>query len=349
EKSEALKGAAFAFDKTEIYYSYDENNIAVNGFPIDVFGIKQDFQFPTVYGAQRKVQNRATDLEQRSYEIETKRVIRDLTKAYYDYQIKRQKEIIYGQLDSLYKDFDRAAQRRFELGETNYLEKVTATAKQRQIIIRKNKAIEEVKQAHNTLRQILQIGDTVVILEEPEKKMILENPSLEEMPELAFYRDRALLLKAETRLERQRLLPDIGLAYFQGSNSTLNDNLTGYQIGLKIPVLFGGQASRIKASTIEKEAFAAQSREYESLINTKLKLLQANFVQNKNALRYYDEEGKVLSEEILKTASKSFRSGEIDFFQYIQSIENAYEIMLNYLDSLNAYNQTIIEINYLTL
>jgi hypothetical protein len=43
------------------------------------------------------------------------------------------------------------------------------------------------------------------------------------------------------------------------------------------------------------------------------------------------------------------KNGEIDFFQYIQSLENAYEIKLSYLDNLNLYNQTVININYLTL
>lgn len=67
------------------------------------------------------------------------------------------------------------------------------------------------------------------------------------------------------------------------------------------------------------------------------------------ALKYYEEEGKTLSEEILKTANGSFKNGEIDFFQYIQSLENVYEIELQYLDNLNKYNQTVIAINYLTL
>ena len=65
------------------------------------------------------------------------------------------------------------------------------------------------------------------------------------------------------------------------------------------------------------------------------------------ALAYYETDGKSLSEEILKTAFLSYQNGEIDFFQYIQSIENGYEIRLSYLNSLNAYNQTIIAINYL--
>ena len=45
----------------------------------------------------------------------------------------------------------------------------------------------------------------------------------------------------------------------------------------------------------------------------------------------------------------SYKHGEIDFFQYIQSIETASHIELTYLDNLNAYNQTIITINYLIL
>jgi cobalt-zinc-cadmium resistance protein CzcA len=349
EKTEALKGSAFSFDKTEVYYTYDENNIAVNGLPIDVFGVRQDFLFPTVYGMQRKVQRTAASVASDAYEIEKKALLRALSKAYYDYQTTLEKERIFDRLDSLYRNFDYAAKRRFELGETNYLEKVTAASKQRQIGISKDKATEEVRQAYHKLRQILQAEDSIHILREPYRKVEVMPPSFEELPELALFRDRALLLKAENQLEKQRLLPDIALEYFQGTNENLNGNLNGYLVGLKIPLFFSGQASRIKASSLEREAFTAETREYESQLDTKLRSLQASYQQNQKALSYYEEEGKRLADEILKTAVRSFRSGEIDFFQYIQSIENAYEILLSYLDSLNAYNQTIIDINYLTL
>ncbi len=349
ERSEALKGTAFDFNKTEVYYSYDQNNLAINGLPIDVFGVKQDILFPTVYGAQRKVQKTYALLDKDAYEIQKKTVLKRLTKAYYDYQIKKEKEHIYDRLDSLYKRFNYAAKRRFELGETNYLEKVTATSKQRQIEIQKNNAAKEVEQSYTSLLQILQIKDTIIVLSEPLKKIAVQEQHIDNSPEMALYRNKNLLIKAENQLEKQRLLPDIALEYFQGTNAELNDNISGYLIGLKIPLLFSGHASRIRASSIEKEMVEEESNEYESQLKTKWKILNASFLQNKKALAYYEEEGKILSDEILKTASSSFRNGEIDFFQYIQSIENAYDIILNYLDTLNEYNQTIIEINYLTL
>jgi cobalt-zinc-cadmium resistance protein CzcA len=67
------------------------------------------------------------------------------------------------------------------------------------------------------------------------------------------------------------------------------------------------------------------------------------------SLHYFSNEGELLSEEIIKTANLSFKHGEIDFFQYIQSIENGFAIKLSYLENLNNYNQTVIEINNLTL
>ena len=64
---------------------------------------------------------------------------------------------------------------------------------------------------------------------------------------------------------------------------------------------------------------------------------------------YYENEGNNLAKEILKTANVGFKNGEIDFYQYIISVENAYDIQLMHLEHLNNYNQTVIKLNYLTL
>ena len=153
---------------------------------------------------------------------------------------------------------------------------------------------------------------------------------------------------AKRKLENQQLLPDISMEYFQGTNSGFEGNLSGYQAGLKIPLLFGGNASRIKAAKIEEEMAVEASKEYQIRLNTRNTELQAQYEKYAKALEYYETEGTELSEEILKTANVSFRNGEIDFFQYIQSIENANEILLDRLDNLNLYNQTVIQINYIT-
>ncbi len=54
EQANALINTAFDLDKTNVYYGFDQNNLAINDLPIKVYGIKQDFRFPTVYLQKKK-------------------------------------------------------------------------------------------------------------------------------------------------------------------------------------------------------------------------------------------------------------------------------------------------------
>ncbi|MGO4919623.1 CusA/CzcA family heavy metal efflux RND transporter [Maribacter spongiicola] len=349
DESEALINSAFMFNKTHVYYEYDENNLAINNVPLKVFGVQQDFRFPTAYFSEKKVNKVKTSLVKSEYDIKRKAITRDVTRSYYEYQIAREKVRVYKRLDSLYANFSQVAARRFELGETNYLEKITAASKQQKINLDYQQAIQHVAASYANLLQLIQAEDSLVISEEMNLKIEVQDINVDASPESVYYENNMQLMAAERKLEKQQLLPDISLAYFQGTNSELNDNLLGYQLGLKIPLLFTGNASRIKASKIAKERAVIESVAYKIQIKSKQEILGQQIVQIQNSLNYYENEGAELSDEILKTANISFRNGEIDFYQYIQSLESAYDIKLGYLDKLKEYNETATDINFLTL
>lgn len=65
------------------------------------------------------------------------------------------------------------------------------------------------------------------------------------------------------------------------------------------------------------------------------------------AINYYNQYGKKLSEEIIKVGNSSYKQGEIDFFQYIQSLENATTIQVDYLDNVLQFNKTQLDLQYL--
>ena len=165
---------------------------------------------------------------------------------------------------------------------------------------------------------------------------------------LLYYEETKHYYKAINQQEKQNLLPDLSVEYFQGSNSHVN-NIQGFQFGVKIPLFFSGNASKIKASNIALEITESEKQDYKIKLYAEYNLLLAKLQQYNEAIIYYETQGKSLSEEIIKTAERSLKEGEIDFFQYIQSIETATEIELTYLETINAYNQTIIAINYLIL
>lgn len=73
---------------------------------------------------------------------------------------------------------------------------------------------------------------------------------------------------------------------------------------------------------------------------------QAELNQHREMIKYYTENGQSLSKEIIKTANMSYKNGEIDFFQYIQSMENAISIEVDYLNNVLAYNTSYLELHY---
>lgn len=347
-QSDAMISSAFSFDKTRIFYEYDQNNLAINNKPLNVFGVQQDFLFPTVYFSKKKVNMAGHNLEASAFEIQKKILKKEVTSRFYDYQYAIEKEFIYKQIDSLFRNFASIAERRFELGETNYLEKITTQSRQKQIQIKLEEAEQDVVLAYGNLIKIVQVEDSINIGMATQKKINLSPMVMENSIELKYYSNRVTLFDDQRKYEKQLLLPDLSLSYFLGSNSDLDQNLYGYYLGLRIPLLFFGQSSKIKASSIAREIAVEESREYEVQLNIEYMALNAELTKQEKALKYYEDEGTALSDEILKTATLSFKNGEINYFQYILSLENAYEIKLDYLNSLNEYNQTVIAINYLT-
>ena len=348
EQSDALVGSAFSFDKTEVYYNYDESNMQVNNEVLKVFGITQDFKFPTRYFTDKKLNKAQVLLEESKYDLKFQQLKKSVYSNYYQLRYEKNKAETYRFLDSLYQDFATKAARRFELGETNYLETITAESKQQQLQTLYKQAMQDVAYAKERLKAIVQV-DTLEIIDKELEQLELHSPSMQENAGLHYFENAKNYQNALHKMEKQQLLPDLSFEYFQGKNDQLNTNIKGYQIGLKIPLLFFGNSSKIKASRIAKEVISEQQNDYKVQLNAEYQSLLTTLNKYEEAISYYESQGKRLKDEIIKTANRTFKEGEIDFFQYIQSLETAKDIELSYLDNLNAYNQTVININHLIL
>lgn len=348
ERSESLVGSAFDFDKTNIYYSYDQNNIAPNDQALKVWGIQQNFQFPTVYGSQKKVQESQVMMSKRNYEIEEQRLEKEVSKAYhnvlYMQQLKRQYEF----LDSTYNRFAVAAQRRFDLGETAYLEKLTAESKKNEVALELDKANSNLRSAYTELSKWLQSDDPFVVRQEKWDKVTVVPPDTVNNAGVQYYYAAISSMNQMTKLQKNKLLPDLQLEFFRGSNDGLNSrHYNGFQVGLGIPILFGNQRSQIKAAGLAKDQVQKQTEDYKAQLSARLSMLMNELSKYNQALEVYDLSGRELSASLLSTADRSFQSGEIDFFQYIQSVDRAIMINVKYLENLQMYNSTALEINYL--
>ena len=349
DKAEMTIKTAFAMDKTVIYYSYDQNNLAVNNEPLKVFGIQQKFAFPTVYSAQKKVLKAEFEKEKSSLAIQKNHLAFEISKTYHQIVFVQHKQKLYQYLDSLYQNFSKASDRRFELGESNYLEKITAQAKFRQI----NTQLIQLEKEKVGLYERLQV------LVQSDEKLEINSIKLVQLDDLSttsnkdlyssYYQNITKIYKSQLSLQKQQALPDIHLQYFQGKNTGLSSSLYGFQVGIGIPLFYNGNASKNKVAKLELQSWETQKENQMLKIEAQGKEKQQELAQYQESINYYNDYGKKLSEEILKVANMSYKHGEIDFFQFILSLENATSIQIDYLDAVLHYNLTQLQLQYLIL
>ncbi len=347
DKAKAATKLAYDFNKTNVYYSYDQNNLALNNLPLKVFGAQQSFSFPTVYGSQRKVYNAEYEKEQAGFEIQKNKLTNEISKVYYEIVYLNHQEKLYRYLDSLYQNFSKASNRRFELGETNYLEKITAEAKFRQIRTKLTQ-IDKAKLAQLELLQSLVQLDKKIAVTLAELQPI-NNLSVNSSKNLYYNYLETFTkkYKANESLQKQNWLPDINLEYFQGKNTGLSQSLYGFQVGLAVPILFNGNIAKSKVAKLESQAWEQQKKNEETKIEAYINQKNNEIIQFQQAIDYYKQYGKKVSDEIIKVANNSYKQGEIDFFQYILSLENATTIQVEYLDAVIQYNKTQLDLQYI--
>ncbi len=350
KKENTLIKSGANISNANVYYQYEKDRITETEGIINSFGISQDFDFPSLYKTQKDIQKTKASLAENSYEMRKLQLIKDLKQAYYQYQYTYNKYLIYKKLDSIYKDFAHKAQRKFELGESNYLEALTSKAKQKEISIDFARVSEDLKIVKAQIQTLVQADKKLNISVDkiskysfsliPESRKLIDD----------YLEKQSLLSELEIKRQKRKMLPGFSLGYETGTHSIYGSNIQTIQAGLTIPLFnFRAKNNRIKAAKIQLESMNEQKKELKKQFDIKLSNLIKELEKHKQALQYYEKDGLNLSQNIYKMAQTGYQQGEIDFFQFIRSLENSNRILLNYLDELNLYNQTAITIDYFNI
>ena len=347
DKYQANIKTAYTFEKTNIYYNYDQNNLASNNRPLTVFGAQQRFAFPTVYRAQKKVNEREYEKEKANYNIQKNKLALEIAKVYNHIVYLQNREKLYFYLDSLYQNFSKASDRRFELGETNYLEKITAQAKFRQIKTSLSQIENDKKAQYELLQSSIQTEELVTIKNSSITPLFNTTEELSKKLHESYLESITNSYESQIKLEKQHWLPDLHLEYFRGSNKGLSSSLNGFQIGIGVPILFSGNVSKSKVAQLELQSWEQQKLNEEQKRQQFVNQKKNELAKYQEAITYYNQYGKKLADEIIKVGNLSYIQGEIDFFQYIQSLENATAIQVEYLDNVLQFNATQLDSQYL--
>ncbi len=347
DKAKFIAKAGSNFDNTEFSYHYFNDKITEEIGVFNTFGISQNLSLPMVYKAEKDLRKSKIGIVESTYDIQKNKLDKQITASYYNYQYTKEKENVYRVLDSLYADFANKSNRKFELGATNYLEKITAQSKSKQVQLKYKQALKEVDLALLKVQQIVQT-ENLNIKDNSLEKLTVQTKELSSNVGFNYFKAKDKLFNAQYKVAKRNLLPKFSLGYNYGINSFLDGNASSFLVGFNIPLL-GNKKSKVKVVKLDQEIMQEQANDFKLQLTSKQQQLQSQLNKYQESLNYYYSEGNKLADAILKTANSSFKNGEIDFFQYIQSIETAYEMRLSYLENLNNYNQVIIALNNLTL
>ncbi|WP_026954570.1 CusA/CzcA family heavy metal efflux RND transporter [Algoriphagus vanfongensis] len=347
ESAEAYSKSGWELDKTNVYYAEDQNDIAENGFYNRKWGIQQRFDFPSLYGAKNKLYQARAEKSYAQLAMKQLTVEKAVSLHYVEAIYWKESERNYIFLDSLYGEFSRAANRKFELGESNLLEKLTADSKQKELALQRNEAAQKLAAAKAQLKSLLRLEGDLLL---PDSFPDLQVPeTVASHPGLQWYAAGIEEATYEVQSEKRSMLPDITIDVFRGTNPEPGAKAyPGFQAGLGIPLFFGSQKAKVKAGQLKEEQIALEAAAYSLKLDTEREMLLTSLAQNKRVIDYYESEGETLSRQLQNQANQSFKNGEIDFLQFVQLLENARTIRLQYLQSKLDNQRSILELTYLT-
>ncbi|WP_192823919.1 CusA/CzcA family heavy metal efflux RND transporter [Rufibacter sp. LB8] len=358
EQQQALRRASFDLPKTVLTGEYGQINSAAND---NALTLSQGFSLPGVYRSQARLALQQVGGMEQQLLLTRRTVVRDVKLAYNEWIILSQRFKMLSIQDSLAQEFERAAGFRFKAGETNYLEKIAAEAQAMEARTALESTRSEVTAVQQRLLRSLFIPDTVSFQPEPRSgELILpaDTSWLSSHPEVAIFRNQMAVSQAQTQVERSRLLPELSVGLrsqtIQGFQNVSGEEeyfgagrrFQSVELGVGIPIFSRAQRARVRAASLAEQVATAQYESRRLALQTELLRFTQDYERSRQALRYYEDKALPQANLIIEYASKGFRLGETEYTEYIQNINQAHRIRLQYLDVLSQFNQSVIQLEF---
>jgi cobalt-zinc-cadmium resistance protein CzcA len=351
-------GTGVTIPKTNITGEYGHINSAYSDNRLSVV---QSVNFPMVYTRQKALLNAEYQSGELNVALRRHELERTVTESFYNILYLKQKQQLLLSADSTYALFVKNANLRFEKGESNILEKTTAETQLAQIARQTEMLNADLAIARERFSILLNTSQDY----QPDAAdfklplPLTTDTSLSQHPQIRYLSQQQALFKAQTQVEKAKLLPDLSLGYFNqsfngtqlinGVNRTYDNSnrFSSVQLGVSIPLFFGAQKNKVSAYRIQEQRAQVEFQSGLQELNSRYKQADEEFSKYQKLVTYYEKTGLPNASLILKTANLQFTGGQINYLEYVLLINQATSLRSEYTDAVNNLNQAIIQINSL--
>lgn len=355
-----LKGTSTDIGKTSATLMYGQYN---SYYKDNSITISQSIPFPTTMLRQSQLYAASQKSAEYNKEMTQNELRYNVKIAYYSLLYAKSRQTFLLKQDSIFVTFLKSAELRLKTGESNVLEKATAETQLYEIRTLKAQNDADIlifksqlKTLLNTNEEITTQGET---LSKRELAISADSVSVSSNPALRYFAQQVEVAKAGKNVEKSRLMPDITLGYFnqtlygtpnyQNFNevATSSNRFQGVMVGLSFPIWAKPQLARIRANEAYKNAAQATLDFQQKNLRGQYAQAYQQYLKFKNSLDYYEKNALPSAQVITNNALRNYQSGNIGYIEFSQGLTRALNIQTNYLDILNQYNQSIINIEFL--
>lgn len=355
---QALKGSVRDLGKTNINLMYGQYNSPI---PYDNnITITQNIPNPVYLKRLSELAEANINASRFQTRIYQSQIAFQVKSIYYNLLYRTEQRKLNQELITLYERILRAAEVRFKTGETNILETYNANTRLQEANAQLQQTNEYIRTHLQQIRQFTRdssvenIADT--ILKEKAIAVTLDSSILGNNPQLQELRSQIEVASKEIRVEKSKLLPDFSIGYFNqslvGTHETdgvskyygVGKRFQGVELGISIPLFSKPQRARIRAAEINQQIQEAQVDAFYFGLFQRGTTLLSDLRRLQIQIDFYRNTAIPQANLLITTSQRAFEAGELDYYQLSQSINNAVDVRKQYIELLNQYNQTAIEL-----
>ena len=338
-----LKRTAWDIGTTEISTGTEEKGRGNNAITT-LISVRQNLDILGI-GARSKYYSKQIDVSKAQVKVAEIELRREVSIDYGTAYVAHQRLIVYDRLDSIYRNFEKAAKLRYETQATSKLEYISAQNQARQIRLMKQQAIQDEQIALRNLNRWL--GDKILYTTDGSiaglSTDIIQPSTIH--PTLQFADEKIKLAGSKYKMEKSEFFPKFFVDYGRQKIGSVSGYYS-YQVGLSIPLFFGAQSGRTKSAKIQcdiaQQNYDLQQRELTSQRNT----TTGQYEKWKSSLSYYNETALPLAKEQQQAAMQYYLKGATDYIGFIQNMKDAAQIQLDYWNCYSEYLITKFNLEY---
>lgn len=277
-----------------------------------------------------------------------KEIVAEVKRAWVYYQYACHLYRLYSEQEALALKLKESGDMRFEQGDIDRTERNMIAALAADLHTRILQAQEEMELASRRFAWACYADSPVV----PNDSSLAVLPlSLQDRPlsaaHLNYFASQVQEKKSELRIERSKFFPEFSVGYVRQKIAPLT-GLDSWMVGVSFPILFFPQRSRSKQAKVNLQIAEWQAEQNRVQLNNQVEELYRRARQQQESLDYYSQAALKEAQALQESALLKFKESEINITDFVQNLNASREIRKNYIETVYAYNVSVLEIELYT-